>query len=368
MFDRRHLSGELVIVVIQTKDAQDVASETTFVCDRGIMTWCSSIFAAEIERSSSHEAAVAAATAAAAVAPTMKKKEPPLPRITLSRIPSPELFALFHSFVHTGSFFRPQTPPPSTASPVQKQKAKEEESEDEELLLPYDHLLPLWIFADHHDIPLLQNHLIGLLLERILLFPPRNDHDDNDNDDYTLPTLASIENVFEQSFPGTSLLKRFLCAVARESWRSLRPFYGSLSYSSSASSSSSSSAFNNDDEDDDDERGNNSEIHHCSVMEELDELLQGREERVSPSSSFDQPAWKTSAEYIANVFRAVERLVSHCPGNRGDGYDGYDDDGGGGGDGRVVRPITLATLLGEDFVRRVKGCEWHVHEEGVTCF
>jgi hypothetical protein len=215
-----------------------------------------------------------------------------LPNITISR-GDPELFALVHTFMHTGSL-------PLTSEGYR------------DIGLPAytcNQLLSLWVFADQHDIPVFQNYLLDLVYEK-LIFGNR------------LPRLPEIELVFEQSFPGQSLMRQLLCTLAIELWQ------GSNTWGQAH----------------DIPLG----VDLTSML--LQDVLEGR-----PGASSTSP-WDRPAQYIGKLFGMVENHVLRCP-------HGLDNDGNCDCE---YRPL-LAGLLSDSFFERAKKCEWHIHEEGVSC-
>jgi hypothetical protein len=267
------------------------------------MTWCSSIFAGEIKNSlceaTNNQTRIEQNSSIPdpGSAAVQTRNQSPLPRITLTRT-TPDVFALFHTYIHSGSL-------PTSPSP---QDGNERPS--------YKEVFSLWIFADQHDIPLFQNYLIDLLLQSLL-------------QSNTLPSPPEVENVFEQSFPGTSVLRQFLCALAIETWLSLQRIPPHDKVESV-----------------------------LSITSSLEDVLHGRPLVSSPllsSANRQQPVWKQSSALVARAFAKTN--LCDPP------HDFLVCDGTGG---RVPR-VTSGMWLSEGFLRRARGCGWHVHGEGVRC-
>ncbi|KAF1822433.1 uncharacterized protein K489DRAFT_242851 [Dissoconium aciculare CBS 342.82] len=397
---RSHFTGREVLFVVPRRPG--IRGPVSFVCDKGVMAWCSSIFDAEITRACQRrdEAVVVA----------RGRLSGRFPRVVLGRVDDPGLFALFHRFIHTGSFsgmlssskalrmkqnkgqgeitiprckgssiygrqsqkdtlsslpsestnekqktltpttnLHPPTNPTTTTTtaPTTNPASSPSPSTDQNPL-SYTTIFTLWIFADHHDIPMLQNRLMDQLLAQICT-------------SHTLPTAEEMTPVFLQGFPGISLLGEFLCALAielahrhhhlhrhrsREEVRRPGGDRDKLTAAAAAEMEEDASS--------------------CALAR-LDDVLYGS--RGIPCSG---AAIDPIEDSIAGIFRRAEHLLLLQLPLPHDAHAATADEE------EKLRPrgdhLAAALRGGEqfhlpsgEFLRRARRCEWHVHAEGVSC-
>jgi hypothetical protein len=400
----RNFTGRTVLFVVPRRPG--IRGPVSFVCDQGVMAWCSSIFDAEITRARRRRVEAAVVVAGGALSGGF-------PRVVLGRVDDPGLFALFHSFIHTGSFsatlssskalrmkktkgqgtmiiprckgssiygrqsqkdtlsslpsestkekqknltpttnLHPPTNPTTTTTttttaPTTNPASSPSPSTDQNPL-SYTTIFTLWIFADHHDIPMLQNHLMDRLLALICT-------------SHTLPTAEEMTPVFLQGFPGISLLGGFLCALAIDlahrrhhhhqlhRSREVRPGGDRDKPAAAAAAEMEEDASS------------------CALARLEDVLYGGR--GIPCSGAAIDPI----EDSIAGIFRRAEHHLLLQPLLRHDAHAAA-----AAADEEELRPRGdhLATALrgGEqfhlpsgEFLQRARRCEWHVHAEGVSC-